>query len=117
LGLYPQEKLSGNFDFGQRGAHWRCHENSGMWLGFQNAVSGRFVGHNGREWHWRFHCRGEWHDQWEYFVTRQHPDGGHLLLVKHWNSFLPMRAADNGELVVERDTDAGTVWEFIKVDI
>jgi hypothetical protein len=31
--------------------------------------------------------------------------------------FLPIRAAENRELVVERDTDAGMVWEFVKVEL
>lgn len=44
-------------------------------------------------------------------MTRQHPNGGYLLLVKPWGDFLAMR-----ELAVEKDTDAGTVWEFIKIE-
>lgn len=117
LRMYPQEKSSSEFDFGQRDTHWRCHENPGLWLGFRNAVSGRWIGHDNDKSNWRFRCGAERHDQWEYFMTRQHTSGGHLLLVKHGNSFLPMKAADDGELVVERDIDAGTVWEFIKVNL
>ena len=117
LRMFSQEKSSGGFDFGQRDTHWQCHENGQMWFGFKNAVSGRWIGHDANGKHWRFRCEAQRHDSWEYFVTRQHPNGGHLLLVKNRDSFLPMRAADNGELVAERDVDAGTAWEFIKVDM
>lgn len=117
VGSIPSGKGIRRFRLGQRGTHWHCHENKGMWLGFRNAVSGRFIGNNGTGKHWRFICTAEEHDEWEKFMTRPHPDGGHLLLVKHGNCNLPMRGADNGELVVERDTNAGTGWEFIKVDL
>jgi hypothetical protein len=86
-----------------------------MWLGFQNAVSGRFIRHNNDKSNWQFDCEGKRHDDWEYFVTRQHQDGGYLLLVKHWGEFLPMKAVGL-ELAVEKNTDSGTTWEFIKVD-
>ena len=46
---------------------------------------------------------------------RQHPDGGHVLLVKHRDGFLPMKANDEGELVVDSNRQEGTAWEFVWV--
>ncbi|KAJ1707633.1 hypothetical protein NYO67_10226 [Aspergillus flavus] len=119
LGLYPEASVVESiYQFG-RGSHWHCVENDSMWLGFYNAVSGTYIGHDNRKSNWRFQAKAERHDEWEWFCARQHPDGGHVLLVKHWGEFLPMRIGgkDNRELMVDAKREGGTVWEFIKVDL
>lgn len=119
LGLCPQEKEHGGdtYHYG-RGSHWHCVENEGMWLGFYNIVSGTYIGHNNTRSNWRFHAKARHHEEWEYFCVREHPDGGHVLLVKHWRNFLPMKVGgmENRELVVDAKTREGTAWEFIRVD-
>ncbi|KAH8704800.1 hypothetical protein BGW36DRAFT_366186 [Talaromyces proteolyticus] len=108
--LSPQEK--GHY------CHWHCVENSEGWFGFRNVAAGRYIGHNNNRRNWRFVVEGRQHREWEYFCARQHPSGGHILLVKHWNGFQPMTVGgpDNTELVVgERDVDPAR-WEFIKIE-
>ena len=48
---------------------------------------------------------------------RQHPDGGHVILVRDWDGFLPIRAEGRGrrKLVVGSSRQEGTAWEFIRV--
>lgn len=101
-----------------RGNHWRCVENKERWLGFKNAVSGEYIGHdNNKKNNWLFIAKVEDHREWEFFCVRQHPCGGHELLVKHWNGFRAMQVGgdDNRELVVAGEGHGGTAWEFLKV--
>lgn len=118
LGLAPADKENAfiNCDDG-RGSHWRCVENEGRWLGFKNAVSGEFIGHDNNKKNWRFMAKVEAHREWEFFCVRQHPGGGHELLVKHWDGFRAMQVGgdDNRELVVAGEGHSGTAWEFLKV--
>ncbi|KAI9929605.1 hypothetical protein MW887_001079 [Aspergillus wentii] len=120
LGLHPQEKeRNPNIYHDGWGGHWICTENKGMWLGFRNAVSGTYIGHNNdKRRNWRFIAKARHQDSWECFCAREHPSGGHVLLVKHWDEFLPMKigGVDNKELVVDSEEKDGTVWEFIRVD-
>lgn len=94
------------------GIHWYCVENNEMWLGFYNSISGAYIGHNNRN---QFIATARWHDAWEYFCAREHPDGGYLLLVKHWGGFLPMKVGEKNDLVVDVGRNGGTAWEFIRV--
>ncbi|OJJ86335.1 uncharacterized protein ASPGLDRAFT_102845, partial [Aspergillus glaucus CBS 516.65] len=118
LGLAPGDKENAfvNCDNG-RGSHWRCVENKDRWLGFKNAVSGEFIGHDNKKKNWRFMAKAEAHREWEFFCVRQHSDGGHELLVKHWGGFRAMQVGgnDNKELVVADEGDSGTAWEFLQV--
>lgn len=109
LGLFPDVYYRGS------GGRWRCVENDRLWLGFKNAVSGAYIGHNNRG---GFVAEAKSHDGWEWFCARQHPYGGYVLLVKHWSGFLPMKIGgkDNKELVVDAEREGGTAWEFIRVD-
>lgn len=109
LGLFPDVYHRGS------GGRWRCVENDRLWLGFKNAVSGAYIGHNNRG---RFVAEEKSHDGWEWFCARQHPLGGHVLLVKHWSGFLPMKIGgeDNKELVVDTERKGGTAWDFITVE-
>ncbi|CEL02073.1 hypothetical protein ASPCAL01648 [Aspergillus calidoustus] len=135
LGLHPDEKSPTSSNTGgtdtdtdtgrqsgyqhSRGSHWRCIENDELWLGFRNSVSREYIGHNGDvKGHWRFIAEKKHHESWEWFCAReQHPDGGHVLLVKHKSGFRAMRAGGEGgrELVVAGKGEAGTAWDFIKV--
>ncbi|KAJ5607133.1 hypothetical protein N7537_003752 [Penicillium hordei] len=118
LGLAPGDKADSfiNYDDG-RGSHWRCVENKDRWLGFKNAVSGEFIGHDNNKKNWRFMAKVEAHNEWEFFCVRQHPDGGHELLMKHWGGFRAMQVGgnDNRELVVAGEGQGGMAWEFLKV--
>ncbi|KAE8153074.1 hypothetical protein BDV25DRAFT_45230 [Aspergillus avenaceus] len=100
-----------------RGSHWRCVENKDRWLGFKNAVSGDFLGHDDNKLEWRFVARVKEHRQWEFFCVRQHPGGGHELLVKHWDGFRAMviGGMDGRELVVGEEGCVGTAWEFLRI--
>lgn len=55
-------------------------------------VSGKFMRINHDKKKWWFDCEGNWHYNLEQFVTRQHPDGGYMLLVYNYGGFLAMRA-------------------------
>lgn len=118
LGLGPADKgnASIGFDIGH-GSHWRCVENEDRWLGFKNAASGEFIGHNNNKKKWCFMAKGEAHGDWQHFCVRQHPSGGHELLVKHWDGFRAMEVGgdDNRELVVAGEGLGGIAWEFLKV--
>lgn len=119
LGLAPANKESAfvNCDDGL-GSHWRCIENKERWLGFKNAVSGEFIGHdNKKNENWRFIAKVKAHNYWEFFCVRQHPGGGHELLVKHNNGFRAMQVGGNHnrELMVAREGHGGIAWEFLKV--
>lgn len=99
-------------------SHWDCVENEHLWFGFENVASGKFIGHNDKKQHeWRFIAEASAHEEWEWFCTRAHPNGGHILLVKHNNGFLPMKAggAGNRELVVDDKEKKGTRWDFIRI--
>ncbi|ATZ45858.1 hypothetical protein BCIN_01g05620 [Botrytis cinerea B05.10] len=62
------------------GVRWKCVEIKG-WLHFQNAASGCFLGHN----FWGdIVCTATAPDGWERFTTRPIPEGGHYLLMIHW---------------------------------
>lgn len=95
------------------GIHWSCVESDGMLLGFQNMVSGTFIGHNNRG---KLIAGAKLHRDWESFCVREHPDGGYLLLVKQGSGFLPMRIDGGTELVVSNNRDEGVVWEFTRVE-
>jgi len=118
LGLAPGDKGNTfvNCDDG-RGSQWRCVENKDRWLGFKNAVSGEFIGHDNNKKNWRFMAKAEAHREWEFFCVCQHPGGGYELLVKHWDGFRTMQVGgdDNRELVVAGEGHGGTAWEFFKI--
>lgn len=121
LGLCPQEKGPGggsNYKY-PRGSHWHCVENRQGWLGFRNVVSGTYLDHNNKRRAWRLRAKADQHREWGWFCARQHPSGGHILLVKHWNGFQPIKVGGNShrELLVGEEGDDATRWEFIKVDV
>ncbi|KAJ5317492.1 hypothetical protein N7508_002000 [Penicillium antarcticum] len=96
------------------GIYWLCVESENMWLGFRNAISGTYIGHDNKR---KFIADKKWHRGHESFCVRQHPDGGHVMLVRWSNDgFLPMRVEGRTELVVSTRKHAGTAWEFIQVE-
>ncbi|KAL4812920.1 hypothetical protein BDW67DRAFT_169153 [Aspergillus spinulosporus] len=98
------------------GGHWRCIENEDMWLGFQNEVSGTYIGRDKQCK--TFIAKADSHRSWEQFCVRQHPDGGHMLLVRHEGGFRAMRVGGEGGrgLIVGSKGERGTVFEFIELD-
>ncbi|KAK3688133.1 hypothetical protein B0T22DRAFT_479406 [Podospora appendiculata] len=93
--------------------HWACVEKKG-WLGFRNAASGAYLGHDGRK---NIRASAWRHDGWEYFCARRHVGGGgYVLLTTHWDALLKIGVEGEGEGVrlVARE-DGGSVWEFRKV--
>lgn len=95
--------------------HWKCVETKG-WLGFQNPVSGKFLGHdkNGR-----LICSADRHLGWENFCARMRPDGGYVLLmtqlerlwhVGFWEEHWLEKLAKIGD-----GASGGIVWHFVKV--
>ncbi|OQD80392.1 hypothetical protein PENANT_c036G03790 [Penicillium antarcticum] len=59
------------------GIYWLCVESENMWLGFRNAISGTYIGHDNKR---KFIADKKWHRGHESFCVRQHPDGGHVML-------------------------------------
>ncbi|ESZ96644.1 hypothetical protein SBOR_3011 [Sclerotinia borealis F-4128] len=92
------------------GCHWICIERDG-WFGFRNSVSGQFFGHDGKG---KFHCKVSHHRNHEWFCTRAHPSGGHLLLMLHGDKFRQMKIGNDDTELVETDGE-GTAWDFIEV--
>ncbi|RAH49867.1 uncharacterized protein BO95DRAFT_479140 [Aspergillus brunneoviolaceus CBS 621.78] len=80
-------------------------ENEKMWLGFKNTVSAAYMGHSDLQSCWRFQATQLSHGERESFCTRQHHDGGYVLLVKQGSGFLPMNVGGKAgtELVVDND--------------
>lgn len=77
------------------GSLWECVEHgSTIWLGFKNTVSGTFLGRNSYP---EFIATAQYHDKWEWFCAREHPHGGHILLVTYGSRLLPMRKGGKGQ--------------------
>lgn len=101
---------------GGRGSiHWRCVETKG-WIGFQNTVSGRYLGHDARG---RLHCSADRHQGWENFCVRLRPEGGYVLLMTHFERLWHVGIkVENGVERLGKMGDGGnkgTVFEFVKV--
>ena len=79
--------------------YWRCVETKG-WLGFQNTVSGKFLGHDAKG---KLCCSAERHRSWEYFCVRMRPEG-----IKEEEGV--EKLAKTGEGGAD-----GIVWEFTRV--
>lgn len=113
LGLFSERYYYGG------AGRWRSIENGHMWLGFRNIISGTYIGHDGKG---KFVANAKRHSDWECFCTRQHPSGGHLLLMKEkkddLDGFFSMTTGgkDNKKLLASTKQEGGTAWEFIRVD-
>ncbi|KAI0838433.1 hypothetical protein F5Y06DRAFT_268068 [Hypoxylon sp. FL0890] len=94
----------------QGGYHWQCIEKDG-WLGFRSPSDNLHIGHDNCG---NFIAQKTHHRDWEYFNTRAHPDGGHLLLTRRWNVQRKMTIGPDGQKLMETDGH-GTAWQFEKV--
>ncbi|KAI1768390.1 hypothetical protein GGR53DRAFT_477965 [Hypoxylon sp. FL1150] len=94
----------------QGGYHWECIEKDG-WLGFRSPSDHLHIGHDNRR---NFIASAKDHRPWEFFNTRAHPNGGHILLVVHGWQQWKMAISKDGRQLVET-MDEGTAWEFVKV--
>jgi hypothetical protein len=104
---------------GRGSVHWKCVETKG-WLGFQNVVTGRFLGHDGKKG--RLCCSVAWHRGWESFSPRLRPQGGFVLMMTHFERLWPVgvkveKGGDQTLAKIEKNSADATVsvWEFIKV--
>ncbi|KAL4984201.1 hypothetical protein BDW68DRAFT_180876 [Aspergillus falconensis] len=104
------------------GSHWRCVQSEDMWLGFKNAVSTGYIGKKAcgmclYSVDRQLTACAMLHFDREKFCVRQHPNGGHLILLKYESEFRPICAggAREKELVVGSKGAKGSLWDFIKV--
>ncbi|KAI1770126.1 hypothetical protein F4818DRAFT_434045 [Hypoxylon cercidicola] len=96
----------------QGGYHWECIESNG-WMGFRSPSDHLHIGHDNRR---NFIASAKEHRPWEYFNTRAHPKGGHILLVVHGWQQWKMTISEDGSNLIET-MDEGTAWEFEKVTV
>ena len=98
-------------DISQAGnCYWVCVETNG-WLGFYEQELGRYLGH---DFWWNFTADALRHEQYQYFETRRHPDGGYLLLAPCLAKLLHVTVARDGKTLTTTES-GGVTWEFIKV--
>ncbi|UKZ51896.1 hypothetical protein TrVGV298_005661 [Trichoderma virens] len=88
---------------------WMCVKKSG-WYGFQNAVSGTYLGHNGRN---KIHAAMPHHKSHEYFMAERHENGGYVLLTRHGEELWQVAISEDGDYLVEQK-EAGTAWDFVE---
>lgn len=102
------------------GWQWKCVEKDG-WLGFENTVSGTYLGHDNGG---KFRATAPHHEGWEQFCARKCPEGGYLLLNIHWWKLWKMDTGEFGTLIqtemggVPNEPTrevGGSLWEFVKV--
>lgn len=91
--------------------HWLCVESNG-YFGFQNAQTGRYMGHDGKGGV----CASALKlDLWELWTPRQHEEGGYLLLSPHWLASLRMLCVEGDGSSLVRRGHGSTLWEFVRV--
>lgn len=100
---------------GSGSIRWACVETKG-WLGFQNPVSGKFLGHDAKG---KLICSADRHLGWENFCVRMRPEGGYVLLMTHHERLWHVGVRkDHGLEKLAKIGDGasdGIVWEFVKV--
>ncbi|KAI0908763.1 hypothetical protein F4823DRAFT_597635 [Ustulina deusta] len=95
------------------GWHWHCVERDGGWLGFREAVSGNYLGRDGRG---GFQAKFKHFDGWESFCLRPLEEGGYHLLAIDKSSFRRMGiAGDGGKLIEVKTAAEATRWAFVKL--
>ncbi|KAI0467317.1 hypothetical protein F4859DRAFT_525962 [Xylaria cf. heliscus] len=103
-------------DVGTRGGwQWDCEENPDGWIGFRNAVSGRYLGHDNKG---GYIAQANKLDAWESFTLRPRTAGGYNLCVKHGSKLKPMGISDDGsesKLVDAQSYEEAARWEFYEV--
>ncbi|KAK5995084.1 hypothetical protein PT974_03477 [Cladobotryum mycophilum] len=90
---------------------WLCVEKEG-YLGFMHPPSGSYMGHDNNE-----HMVAEAlvHQGWELITVRQHPNGGHLMMMPFWSHALKTVGIDDNGVNVVLRRHGTTTWEFVKV--
>ncbi|ESA41912.1 hypothetical protein NCU06081 [Neurospora crassa OR74A] len=97
---------------GQCNWHWHCVENAG-WLGFRNAASGTFLGHD--MWQ-NIIARVYRHQGWEFMTVRPALERkGWYLMVTHWEKLHKINFLEERRAFVATNPEEGTVWEFVRV--
>ena len=95
--------------------HWACVKTKG-WLGFRNVVSGKFLGHDAKG---RLICSAERHRDWEWFHVRTRPEGGSVLLMKHYERLwhVGIKVEDGVERLakISDEGEDGLVWDFVQI--
>ncbi len=114
---YGRLVLKAPADLATCGWHWTCVEGIGGWLGFQETISGVYLGRDNRG---GFRALATQHKDWEFFDARRHPDGGYQLLSLHWLSRMRMAVDMRTQGVVETalsgdDGDVSSLWDFVQV--
>jgi hypothetical protein len=104
-------------DAGTRGGwQWHCEEQDDGWLGFRDAVSGKYLGHDNRD---GFRVQASKHLSWESFILRPREAGGYNLLVKDGNRLRAMAVTDadkmSPRLLLASNAKEGARWEFVEV--
>lgn len=92
---------------------WKCVKQFG-WYGFQNVVSGTYLGHNDEG---GIRATLGHHQYWEYFMTERHEDGGYVLLTIHDMELWQVAISKDGKSLVEMKAEegAGTAWDFVEI--
>lgn len=97
---------------GQCNWHWHCVENAG-WLGFRNAASGTFLGHD--MWQ-NIIARVYKHQGWEFMTVRPALERkGWYLMVTHWEKLHKINYLEGPGVFEAKNPMEGTVWEFVRV--
>ncbi|KAI1751058.1 hypothetical protein F4782DRAFT_547903 [Xylaria castorea] len=104
-------------DAGTRGGwQWDCEEHPDGWIGFRDAVSGRYLGHDNKG---GYIAQASKLLSWESFVLRPRAAGGHNLCVKDGHKLKPMGISENDgstpKLVDAKSHEEAARWEFYKV--
>lgn len=108
---------------GSRGGHyWECFEDRG-WLGFQNIVSGNFLGVHKLDKiqsqdDYNFVTIEDYMDEDELFMTRPDTRGGYELIVLREGGWWGLDIQDGELKMIECCEDEGTrftSWEFIRM--
>lgn len=98
------------------GWQWHCEQNANGWMGFRDAVSGRYLGHDNRG---GYVVQAKRLSDWESFVIRHRKGGGYNLCVKYGHKLKPMGTAvgdGTGMKLVDAPSPAeAAVWAFIEV--
>ncbi|KAI1170115.1 hypothetical protein F4777DRAFT_138592 [Nemania sp. FL0916] len=97
------------------GWQWHCEEHPDGWLGFRDAVSGRYLGHDNRG---NYIVHGKKLDLWESFIIRPREKGGFNMYVRWGHRLRPTGIADvkgQPKLTYAASNDDAARWEFVRV--
>ncbi|KAI1183067.1 hypothetical protein F5B17DRAFT_417607 [Nemania serpens] len=102
---------------GTRGGwHWHCVERAGGWLGFREAVLGKYLGRDDKG---GFQAKFKHFIEWESFCLRPLEEGGyHMLVLRVVDNSPCLRrvgVSDGGKLVEVKDAAEAARWDFVQV--